>query len=171
MGSSIDIDRSGDYFVFKVNEQYALRYNPKYTSSGAELVKYQPQPWYFSFLGKYKTNDEVLTNVSRQGDWFYVQETGYKAKGNLIAINTVTHQKIYKEEERNDDLNFFPQNLKTLGITNNPNDKINSSTLAKYEELSVPKESAIVLVGGLAVVYILWLIVLPFAIRREKSTS
>lgn len=167
-GAKINIDRSQDAQLFKVNGKYALRFFPEFDLAGADLVEYHETPSYLRILGKYEHGKTVLNGVARDGDWFYYPHPGFRDKGQLIAINAKTDEKVLKNEAANDDLSFFPQNLLDKGLKLDDKKMLNAADLAKMESLSTPKESAIVMVSAFAFLIFVWLLILPFALKKEK---
>lgn len=165
-GQKINIDRSQDQYVFKVNEKYALKFAPKYPDAGADLITYKPSPAYLSFLGKYDVDKTLMNGVSRSGDWFYYEHPAFRAPGDLIAVNIATGEEVKKVEPVSQDMKFFSQNLTAKGLSQNRANFVKAEQLATMEELSVPKESAITLVMAFGILLILWLLVLPFAFKK-----
>ncbi len=168
-GTSINIDRSQDRYVFKINEKYALDYAPQYKEAGVNLVTYHEAPAYLKLLGKYDIGETLLNGVSQNGDWFYYENPGFREKGQLIALNTKTDEKILKQEPVNEDLNFFPENLKAKGLSQDQSKVLKAENLGRLEELSIPKESAIVMTSAFGFLIVLWLLVLPFAFRKVSQ--
>lgn len=164
-GATINIDRSADYYLFKVDDKTALYYKPK--NDEASLVKYEEAFPLFKPLGKYSYGTEIFNGpVAKSGDWIYNMTPNVYDKDRNIAYNIKTGEIFTKPEPANFDSNVFPNYLVAKGITDDPSNKITAQNLNQFEELSVPKESAITLVSAFGFLLIFWLLVLPFAFRK-----
>lgn len=166
-GAAINIDRSADYYLFKVDDKSALYYKP--SNDDASLVKYEEAFPLFKPLGKYEYGSEIFNGpVGKSGDWIYNMTPNVYDKGRTIAYNLKTGEVFTKPEPANFDSKDFPNYLLEKGITDNPANKITAQNLNQFEQLSVPKESAIMLVSAFGFLIVLWLLVLPFAFRKVK---
>lgn len=163
-GSKPSIDHSADYQYFKINEKYAFTYSPKYKAT--DFITYQKTSGLYRLFGDYERNKTIFAEPSKNGDWIYTTAPGFYEKGRIIAVNVKTNEEIIKQEPKSDDLNFFPANLKSKGLSKDQNRIINERDFLNLEALDVPKESAITLFGGLMLALVLWLLLLPFAFKK-----
>lgn len=168
-GAAINIDRSGDYQLFKVKDDHALYISPKYNT--VSLATFEEAFPLWRLFGKYTYDKSIIEEVAKDGDWYYTQAAGFYQPGRVIAYNGATGETILKKEAANDDLNYMPPNLAALGLKNDASKKMRPEDLAAYEQLSVPKESAVIVSGGFIIAFVLWLLLLPFALRKNNSNN
>ena len=114
-GSQASIDRNADHQYFKINDQYAFDYSPKHQS--IDFVSYKKASGLNSLFGEYERDASIFLQPSQDGDWVYNASPGFVEPGRVIAVNVASNETITKEEPISEDLNFFPDNLASKGLS------------------------------------------------------
>lgn len=165
-GAAVTLDRSADYLLFRVNDEAAIYYKP--SNNSMSLATYRPAFPAFRIFGEYEMSDEIFNGpVAKNGDWFYNPKPQYYEPGRIIGYNARTKEKILKKTKAEQQVPNVTE-FREKGFPANPAEQIKPQDLAKFPQLSVPKESAIVTGGALIAATILWLMILPFAVRKYQ---
>ncbi len=168
-GAQSSIDRSADEQFFKINDQYAFSYSPKYQA--IDLIRYQPASGLNSLFGDYERAESLFLQPSKNGDWIYNATPAFIEPGKVIAVNIKTNEQIVKEEPPVEDPQFFPSNLHAQSLTQDSSKTIREADLLNLEELKVPKESAITLFLGIMAMLVFWLLLLPFSFKKTDTNQ
>lgn len=166
-GTGINIDRSGDYSLFKINDSAAFYINPK-TPGQITLAKYETAFPLFKIFGDYSYKGEFFGGAPlKKADWVYVQTPNYYDKGRIIGYNTTTGETLIKQTPADPASTQIPVEYLNNDLLIDDSLLMKPADIAKsYQPLSVPKESAITFFTGFLIVGILILILWPFARKR-----
>lgn len=166
-GTSINIDRSGDYSLYRINDSAAFYINPK-TPGEVTLAKYEPAFPLFRIFGDYSYRGEFFGGAPlKKGDWIYVQTPNYYDKGRVIAYNTQSGETLVKQSDLNTSSTEVPAEYINNGLLIDESLVLKPADVAKnYTPLSVPEESAITFFSAFLIVGLLLLIIWPIARKR-----